>query len=140
MKDPRKSFNSRGTGCQLNRQNLESLIGLWQAAMSGNANAWRDMEMVLDSKSTTSIVLRQYDSHILGMLRNFVQARRLISDELVARLRELADIEATVWKMLDDPTIGEDEKAELRKLVAAATPPTVPAPTQQPEENKHETN
>lgn len=134
MKDPRKSFNSRGTGCQLNRQNLESLIGLWQAAMSGNANAWRDMEMVLDSKSTTSIVLRQYDSAILGMLRNFVQARRLISDELTLRLRELADVEATVWKMLDDPAIGEDEKAELRKLVAAATPPAVPAPTQQPEE------
>lgn len=140
MKDPRKSFNSRGTGCQLNRQNLESLIGLWQAAMSGNANAWRDMEMVLDSKSTVSVVLRQYDSAMLGMLRNFVQARRLISDELTLRLRELADVEAAVWKMLDDPAIGEDEKAELRKLVAAATPPTVPAPTQQPEENKHETH
>ena len=123
MKDPRKSYNSRGTGCQLSRQNLESLVGLWQAVIAGNANAWRDLGSVMDSKSSTSIVLRQYDSRMLGMLRNFVQAQRIITTEMSLRLKELSDIEASVWRILDDPNVGEDEKRELRQLVAAATRP-----------------
>lgn len=125
MKDPRKSYNSRGTGCTLSRQNLESLTGLWQAAMAGNPAAWRDMEAVLDSKSSTSIVMKAHDISMLGMLRNFVQAKRLITNELSLRLKELADVEAAIWKMLDDPTVGEDEKRELRRLVAEANPPKI---------------